>query len=190
MHLRDILDSLVSEMILVGDHHDVAIVVPTNNAVLVCSQGLTSFALPPTIELTRSISLVAEGAKMDFLKACVLFTVILGLVSLAGTIVNNGIALIDRIETNRSEGSNDYDAVVSAAVSMFRPIMMSMTTTVLGLLPLIFSRDPLFYGLVCVMAWGLAIGTDFTLVVVPTLYPLFFRVQMPGARLTAAAESA
>ena len=40
------------------------------------------------------------------------------------------------------------------------------------------------------MAWGLAIGTDFTLVVVPTLYTLFFRVQMPGARLTAAAEPA
>jgi multidrug efflux pump subunit AcrB len=118
---------------------------------------------------------------MDFLKACVLFAVILGLVSLAGTIINNGIVLIDRIEKNRSEGRNDYDAVVSAAVSRFRPIMMSMTTTVLGLLPLILSRYPLFYGLVCVMAWGLTIGTDFT---------LFFRVQMPGARLTAAAEPA
>ena len=69
---------------------------------------------------------------MDFLKACVLFTVILGLVSLVGTIINNGIVLIDRIETNRAEGSNDYDAVVSAAGSRFRPIMMSMTTTVLG----------------------------------------------------------
>ena len=68
--------------------------------------------------------------------------------------------------------------------------MMSMTTTVLGLLPLILSRDPLFYGLACVMAWGLAIGTVFTLVVVPTLYTLFFRVQMPGARLTADSQPA
>ena len=99
--------------------------------------------------------------------------VILGLLSLAGTIINNGIVLIDKIETNRSEGKSDYESVVSAAVSRFRPIMLSMCTTVLGLLPLILSRDPLFYGLACVIAWGLAIGTVFTLVVVPTLYTLF-----------------
>ncbi len=69
--------------------------------------------------------------------------------------------------------------------------MMSMTTTVLGLLPLILSRDPLFYGLASVMAWGLAIGTVFTLVVVPTLYTLFFRVEIPGETVaTAAAETA
>ena len=78
----------------------------------------------------------------------------------------------------------DYDAVVSAAISRLRPILMSMTTTVLGLLPLIISRDPLFYGLACVMAWGLAIGTVFTLVVVPTLYTLFFSVPIPRAPST------
>ena len=94
-----------------------------------------------------------------------------------------GTILIDKIETNRSNGSSDYDAVVSAQISRFRPILMSVTTTVLGLLPLIISRDPLFYGLACVMAWGLAIGTVFTLVVVPTLYTLFFRVPIPRARL-------
>ena len=113
---------------------------------------------------------------------------ILGLLSLAGTIINNGIVLIDRIETNRAEGTGDYEAVVSAAVSRFRPIMMSVTTTVLGLLPLIVSRDPLFYGLASAMAWGLAIGTVFTLLIVPTLYTLFFRVQTPGTRSTAAAH--
>jgi multidrug efflux pump subunit AcrB len=72
-------------------------------------------------------------------------------------------------------------------VSRLRPILMSMTTTVLGLLPLIVSLDPLFYGLASIMAWGLAIGTVFTLVVVPTLYTLFFRVQIPGKSTIAAA---
>ena len=68
---------------------------------------------------------------------------------------------------------------------------MSVTTTVLGLLPLILSRDPLFYGLASVMAWGLAIGTVFTLILVPTLYTLFMRVPIPGrtARTTAAATA-
>ena len=99
-------------------------------------------------------------------------------------VFNNGIVLIDKIEVNRSEGSNDFDAVVSAAISRQRPTLMSVTTTVLSLLPLIISLDPLFYGLASVMAWGLAIRTIFTLVVVPTLNTLFFRVQMPDARPT------
>ena len=118
------------------------------------------------------------------------FMVILGLLSLAGTIINNGIVLIDKIETNRGEGSSDYEAVVSAGVSRLRPLLMSMSTTVLGLLPLIVSHDPLFYGLASVMAWGLAIGTVFTLVVVPTLYTLFFRVRVPSARMTEGAQLA
>jgi multidrug efflux pump subunit AcrB len=110
--------------------------------------------------------------------------VILGLLSLSGTIINNGIVLIDKIEVNRGEGYDDYDAVVSAAVSRFRPILMSVTTTVLGLLPLIISVDPLFYGMACVMAWGLAIGTVFTLVFVPVIYTLFFRVPIPASAMT------
>jgi multidrug efflux pump subunit AcrB len=109
--------------------------------------------------------------------------VILGLLSLAGVIINNGIVLIDKIEVDRASGKNDYDAVVSAAISRLRPILMSVATTVLGLLPLIFSRDPLFYGLASVMAWGLAIGTVFTLLLVPTLYTLFMRVPIPNRRV-------
>jgi multidrug efflux pump subunit AcrB len=111
--------------------------------------------------------------------------VILGLLSLMGTIINNGIVLIDKIESNRQEGMADYEAMVGAAISRFRPILMSVTTTVLGLLPLIISRDPLFYGLACVMAWGLAIGTVFTLGVVPVLYSLFFKVAVPARVRTA-----
>ena len=79
-----------------------------------------------------------------------------------------------------AEGNHDDDSIVSAAISRLRPILMSVSTTVLGLMPLIVSRDPLFYGLACVMAWGLAIGTVFTLVVVPVLYSLFFRVEKPA----------
>jgi len=137
----------------------------------------------PLIFIGAVVGMLVMGADFGFM-------VILGLLSLAGTIINNGIVLIDKIEVNRSEGKNDYDAVVSAAVSRFRPILMSVTTTVLGLLPLILSRDPLFYGLACVMAWGLAIGTVFTLVVVPTLYTLFFRVQIPSRPVAVAAGSA
>lgn len=143
-----------------------------------------SFRNAGIILITLPLILIGAVIGMLVMRADFGFMVILGLLSLAGTIINNGIVLIDKIETNRSEGSGDYDAVVSAAISRLRPILMSMTTTVLGLLPLIISRDPLFYGLACVMAWGLAIGTVFTLVVVPTLYTLFFSVPIPRAGST------
>ena len=149
-----------------------------------------SFRRAGIILITIPLILIGAVVGMLVMRADFGFMVILGLLSLAGTIINNGIVLIDKIEVNRSEGSNDYDAVVSAAISRLRPILMSVTTTVLGLLPLIISVDPLFYGLASVMAWGLAIGTVFTLVVVPTLYTLFFRVQIPGARLTGGAQPA
>jgi multidrug efflux pump subunit AcrB len=148
-----------------------------------------SFRRAGIIVITIPLILIGAVVGMLIMRADFGFMVILGLLSLAGTIINNGIVLIDKIETNRSEGNGDYGAVVAAAVSRFRPIMMSMTTTVLGLLPLIISQDPLFYGLACVMAWGLAIGTVFTLVVVPTLYTLFFGVPIPGRR-KAAVQSA
>lgn len=60
----------------------------------------------------------------------------------------------------------------------------SGTTMVLGLLPRILSRDPHFYGLACVMAWGLAVGTVFTLIVVPTIYTIFFRIRVPSTSVT------
>ena len=99
--------------------------------------------------------------------------------ALAGFIVNNGIVMIDKIEINWREGQAPNDAVVSSAVSRFRPILLSVSTTMLGFLPLIINRDPLFYGMASVMFFGLGIGSFFTLIYVPALYSIFFRVKVP-----------
>ena len=80
----------------------------------------------------------------------------------------------------RAEGVDPYEAIVLAALSRFRPILMSAITTILGVAPLIVVRDPLFYSMAVVIAAGLALGTVLTLVVVPALYALFvetFKVQ-------------
>ena len=58
---------------------------------------------------------------------------------------------------------------------------MTTLTTVLGLLPLIISNDPLFYGMASVIAFGLAVGTVLTLCVVPIFYSLLFRIRIPAA---------
>lgn len=126
----------------------------------------------PLILIGAVIGLLVSGANFGFM-------VILGLYALAGIIVNNAIVLIDRIEIERDNKShgNDFDALISASIHRLRPIIMSTTTTILGLLPLIISQDPLFYGMASAIAFGLGVGTILTLGVVPVIYSLFFGIK-------------
>jgi multidrug efflux pump subunit AcrB len=147
-----------------------------------------------TAIIITSIPLIVIGAAIGLhvLQANFGFMVILGLYALAGIIINNAIVLIDRIDSEISEiklpedGDNTrfeqerFEAVVSASVRRLRPIIMSTTTTILGLLPLIISADALFYAMSGAIAFGLAIGTVLTLGVVPVLYSLFFKVREPA----------
>ena len=116
------------------------------------------------------IGLFLTGASFDFFA-------ILGMLSLAGVIINNGIVLIDKIDSDRAPGGDPYAAVINAALSRFRPILMTTVTTVFGLTPLILSVDPLFYSMAVVLAFGLIFGTVLTLGVVPVLYSVLFRIK-------------
>ncbi len=127
----------------------------------------------PLVIVGSVVGLVAMQAEFGFM-------VILGLLALAGSIVNNGIVMIDKIEENRREGQTSYDAVINSAVSRFRPILLSVSTTMLGFTPLIINHDPLFYGMASIMFFGLGIGSMFTLNYVPALYSLFFKVKVPS----------
>jgi multidrug efflux pump subunit AcrB len=133
------------------------------------------------IILTMPLVIVGSVVGLLAMQADFGFMVILGLLALAGSIVNNGIVMIDKIEENRREGQTPYDAVVNSAVSRFRPILLSVSTTMLGFSPLIINHDPLFYGMACVMFFGLGIGSLFTLNYVPALYSILFRVKPPAA---------
>ena len=136
-----------------------------------------SFRRPLIIVFTLPLAFVGLfgfGAPFDFFG-------ILGLLSLAGIIINNGIVLIDKIDSERNAGRDAYTAVVEATVSRFRPICMTTITTILGVMPLIISRDPVFYSLALIIATGLAFGTVLTLGVVPMLYSVLFRVKQPEA---------
>jgi multidrug efflux pump subunit AcrB len=132
------------------------------------------------IILTMPLVIVGSVVGLLAMQADFGFMVILGLLALAGSIVNNGIVMIDKIEENRRDGQTPYDAVINSAVSRFRPILLSVSTTMLGFSPLIINNDPLFYGMACVMFFGLGIGSLFTLNYVPALYSVFFRVKVPS----------
>jgi multidrug efflux pump subunit AcrB len=138
-----------------------------------------SIRRPMIIFITIPLAFVGAFIGLHIMRAPFDFFGMLGLLSLAGVIINNGIVLIDKIDAERAAGRESYDAVVMAAVSRFRPIVMTTITTILGVMPLIISHDALFYSLAIILAFGLAAGTVLTLAVAPVIYTVFFRVKVP-----------
>ncbi|MGS2721129.1 efflux RND transporter permease subunit [Paraglaciecola aestuariivivens] len=136
-----------------------------------------SFKRAFIVVCTMPLSLIGAVAGLLIMQAPFGFMVTLGLYSLAGIIINNAIVLIDRIDIERAAGETDYQAIINASKSRLRPIMMTTITTVMGLLPLIISQDPLFYGMANVIAFGLAVGTILTLGAVPIMYAALFKVK-------------
>jgi len=153
--------------------------------VLLLVWQFNSFRRPAIIMLTIPMAFAGAMVGLLLMRAPFDFFAILGLLSLAGVIINNGIVLIDRVDGLRAEGTEAFKAVVEATVSRCRPIVMSAVTTILGVLPLIVFHDPLFYSMACIIAFGLALGTVLSLLVVPVIYSLFFNVTDPSRRKVA-----
>ncbi|MEC8325089.1 MAG: efflux RND transporter permease subunit [Pseudomonadota bacterium] len=136
-----------------------------------------SFRKAMVISLTIPLSFIGAVIGLLLMQAPFGFMVTLGLYSLAGIIINNAIVLIDRIAIEQAESKSEYQAIIDACLTRLRPIAMTTITTMMGLLPLIIGKDPLFYGMACVIAFGLGVGTVLTLGVVPALYAGFYRVK-------------
>ena len=106
--------------------------------------------------------------------------VFIGLIMLAGIVVNNAIVLVDRINQLRQEGIDKLTAINDAAQSRLRPIMMTTLTTTLGLLPMaigIGDGSEVRAPMAITVIFGLSMSTLLTLLVIPALYALFDRKQ-------------
>ncbi|HMB71267.1 MAG TPA: efflux RND transporter permease subunit, partial [bacterium] len=99
---------------------------------------------------------------------------IIGVVILIGVVVNNGIVLVDHINHQRRTGLSMEDSILSGCSDRLRPVLMTAGTTILGLLPLAFSRahmaDAEYYPMARAIIGGLLSGTLLTLIVLPTYY--------------------
>ena len=104
------------------------------------------------------------------------FMPFLGVISLAGIIINNAIVLIDRIEMEIANGLPEQDAVIMACLQRFRPILLATFTTVLGLIPLYISGGDMWTGMAVSIMIGLLFGTFITLVFIPAFYSVLFKV--------------
>jgi len=105
------------------------------------------------------------------------FLALLGAMSLVGMMIKNAIVLLDQVNIELDEGAAPYAAVINAALSRLRPVLLAAATTVLGVVPLL--QDVFWIGLAITIMFGLTFGTILTMVVVPTFYATLYRLKRP-----------
>lgn len=106
------------------------------------------------------------------------FMAFLGVISLAGIVINNAIVLLDRIKIEIEElGKPEYQAIVAAAQQRFRPILLTTFTTTLGLIPLYLGGGAMWEPMAISIMIGLLFATVITLLFVPVMYKVLFRIK-------------
>ncbi len=101
------------------------------------------------------------------------FTALLGLLSLSGMLIKNGIVLVEEIDLVRATGKPLQESIIEASVSRLRPVMLAAVTTILGMAPLL--TDAFFVSMAVTIMGGLAFATVLTMVAAPVFYLLFFQ---------------
>ena len=103
------------------------------------------------------------------------FVALLGLIALAGMIMRNTVILVDQIDRDIADGHGRHRAIIDATVRRARPVVLTALAAILGMIPL--SRSIFWGPMAITIMGGLFVATLLTLVVVPALYALWFRVR-------------
>ena len=127
---------------------------------------------------TIPLGLIGVVAGLLFFRSFFGFFAFLGLISLAGIVINNAIVLIDRIQIELDQsGRASIEAMVAAAQQRFRPILLTTCTTTLGLIPLYLGGGLMWEPMAVAIMVGLLFATMITLLFVPVLYMLLFSIR-------------
>ncbi|MCF7499840.1 efflux RND transporter permease subunit [Pseudoalteromonas sp. L1] len=135
---------------------------------------------PLVIWATVPLAIVGVSAGLLLMNAAFSFMALLGLLSLSGMLIKNGIVLVDQINIELDSGKEPYKAVFDSGVSRVRPVAMAAITTILGMIPLLF--DVFFQSMAVTIMFGLGFATVLTLIVVPVLYTMLFKIKVPKQR--------
>jgi multidrug efflux pump subunit AcrB len=145
--------------------------------VLLLVAQFDSFRRPAIILLTIPLGFIGVVLGLFLTQKPLGFVAFLGVIALAGIVINNAIVLIDRIKIEIDQnGHTPQRAIIEATQRRLRPILLTTATTVGGLIPLWFGGGPLFEAMAVAILFGLLFATVLTLGFVPILYRLFFRV--------------
>lgn len=133
-------------------------------------KGLTIMLVIPLSLLGIAIGLLITNTQLGFMA-------MIGIISLAGVVLNHAIILVDKMTIEKEElKRSDQDAIVFGCQSRLRPIFLTVATTLVGLMPLYFFGGPLFQPLAVVLIFGLATDTVLALGVIPVIYATFYKV--------------
>lgn len=146
--------------------------------ILVLIAQFNSLRKPLIIVLTIPLGLIGVVAGLYLTGSYFGFMAFLGLISLAGIVINNAIVLIDRIEIEQRDNKKDGGkAIVDAGIQRLRPILLTTATTSFGLIPLWLGGGVMWEPMAISIIFGLLFATILTLVFVPLLYSLFFQIR-------------
>ncbi len=130
---------------------------------------------PLIIWLTVPLAAIGITAGLLLLDGAFDFMGLLGALSLIGLLIKNAIVLIEEIDQEIEAGKESFLAILDSAVSRMRPVMMAAATTILGMIPLL--SDVFFVNMSIIIMSGLLFATVLTLVFVPVLYAIFFKIK-------------
>jgi len=134
------------------------------------------------------LGLIGVVASLLFTNTPMGFVATLGIIALAGMIIRNSVILIDQIEHTRKAGEDAWEAVIEAAQHRFRPIMLTASAAILGMIPIM---SDVFWGpMAYAIVGGLAGATLLTLLFLPALYVACFRIKEPTSSDPGPAQAA
>ena len=145
--------------------------------VLLLVAQFNSIRRPLIVLVTIPLGLIGVVIGLLVARSYFGFMTMLGVISLAGIVINNAIVLLDRIRIEETENHRSpAEAVLAAAQRRLRPILLTTATTMGGLLPLWLGGGLMFEPMAIAIIFGLAFATVLTLGFVPIMYSLLFRV--------------
>jgi len=139
---------------------------------------LMSFQRLFLVLLTAPLALIGVAAALLVSRAPMGFVAILGVTSLIGMVIRNSVILIVQIDEHIAAGEHPWSAVISATEHRLRPILLTAAAAILGMIPI---APTVFWGpMAFAVMGGLVVATLLTLVFLPALYVMWFRIEPPG----------
>jgi len=152
---------------------------------MVMASQFESFTHPLVIMFTVPLSIIGAAGGLAVFHMAFSTAAFLGVIILAGVVVNNGIVMIDYVNQLRKKGMEKHEALIEGAATRLRPVLITALSTVIGVLPMALSRSQgweMRAPLAVVLAGGLLVATFLTLFVVPAAYSVADRISYTASK--------
>ncbi|MGM9929815.1 MAG: efflux RND transporter permease subunit [Bacillus sp. (in: firmicutes)] len=181
---KDLLDTTLNQMVL-------AFILAIVFIYLVMAAQFESLKYPFVIMFSVPLFVIGVGISLYFTKTPIGLTSLIGIIMLAGIVVNNAIVLVEYINQRKEQGISTYEAIISSVEDRARPILMTALTTILGLIPLalgIGEGTEIMQPMGIAVIGGLISSTFLTIFIIPIIYSFFDRQTRKKSKLKKASR--